>query len=484
MRRLTRLAPVLALALLTGCAVGPGYHRPEVDIPPQHRGAPADTVAPSLADSATRSIADLQWFDAFQDTTLKGLIGQALAGNHDLRIAAARVTQARAQAGIVASALWPWFGLQGSAQRQQISEDVIDRPGDQITNYFDAGAAVSWEVDVFGRIRRETWAARAEARAAEYDRRGVVQSLVAEVAAQYFTLRELDERLIVARATLESRRGTLDLFTKRYKGGVASRLETSQAEADLRATAAAIPNLERQIAITENAIQVLLGRSPGPVPREPLVPSTPEPRPVPAGLPSQLLERRPDVCAAEERLRAANDRVGAATAQYFPTISLTGFLGGQTRDLSSLTNPGAAAWSLAGGILQPLFQGGRIRKLNQAARADWEATAETYLVTAQRSFQETADALVTVVKLREAVVEQERRVDALSVGLRLAKSRYEGGLSSYLEVLDADRQLYAGANDLAGARGDLQRSYVQLYRALGGGWDADVTPAAGGAAAE
>jgi len=205
---------------------------------------------------------------------------------------------------------------------------------------------------------------------------------------------------------------------------------------------------------------------------------------VPPGLPSQLLERRPDVCAAEERLRAANDRVGAAMAQYFPTVSLTGFLGGQTRELSSLTNPGAAAWSLAGGILQPLFQGGRIRKLNQAARAEWEATAETYLATAQRSFQETADALVTVVKLREAVVEQERRVDALSVGLRLAKSRYEGGLSSYLEVLDADRQLYAGANDLAGARGDLQRSYVQLYRALGGGWDADSAPAAGGAAAE
>jgi multidrug efflux system outer membrane protein len=205
---------------------------------------------------------------------------------------------------------------------------------------------------------------------------------------------------------------------------------------------------------------------------------------VPAGLPSQLLERRPDVCAAEERLRAANDRVGAAMAQYFPTVSLTGFLGGQTRELSNLMDPGAAAWSLVGGILQPLFQGGRIRKLNQAARADWEATAEAYLATAQRSFQETADALVTVVKLREAVVEQERRVDALSVGLRLAKARYEGGLSSYLEVLDADRQLYAGANDLAGARGDLQRSYVQLYRALGGGWDADVAPAAGGAAAE
>ena len=483
MRRMTIAAALLLT--LAGCAVGPRYRRPDLEVPAAHRAAPVDSASAAVAAAdSLASIADLAWFEVFEDTTLRALVREALAANHDLRIAAARVQQARASAGIAGSPLWPWVGLQGGATRQQLSKDLLELPDGQIRNVFEAGAAVSWEIDLFGRIRREKEAAVAEALAAEYDRRGVVQSLVAEVAATYFSLRELDARLEIARGTFETRRGTLELFTRRYRGGVASRLETSQAEADMQATAAAIPDLERQIAITENALSVLLGRNPGRIARPPLGERRMrDPSTIPAGLPSQLLERRPDVAAAEERLRASNARVGAAFAQYFPTIDLTGFLGAQSRELSNLTTADAAIWSVGGGLFQPVFQGGRIRNVNKAAKADWEASVEIYLLTAQRSFQEVADALVTVEKLRQVESELVKRVAALEEGARLSKMRYDGGLSSYLEVLDADRQLFDGANALAGARGNLARAYVQVYRALGGGWDAD-RPAAEPAATE
>jgi multidrug efflux system outer membrane protein len=331
----------------------------------------------------------------------------------------------------------------------------------------------AWEVDVFGRVRREKEAAVAEELAAEYDWRGVMIALVSEVAQEFVTIRELDMRLVIAHATLESRRATLKLFTQRKTGGVASRLETSQAEGDLQDVAAVIPDLERRLAIEENSMSVLLGRNPGPISRDSLFNIAAIPPAVPAGLPSQLLERRPDVMAAEERLRAANARTGEATALYFPNISLSGFLGGTSLELANLTKPGAAAWSVGGDLFQPLFQGGRIRGINRTAQAEWDASREQYFAAAQQSFRDVADALVSLEKLQERVARLGDRVVALEDGVRLSKVRYEGGLSSYLEVLDADRQYFAGANDLAGARGDLWRAYVDLYRALGGGWPAE-----------
>ena len=471
MRPLARLAAPLALAVLAGCAVGPGYHRPEIAAPPRHRDAPPQTD--SLA-----SFADLAWWQAMPDTTLQSLVREALANNHDLRIAVARVEAARASSGIAGAPLWPWLSAGASGSHLERSEYFGVR--DPIpTNNFQYGGSVSWELDVFGRVRRQKEAAVAEEAAAEYDQRGVAMSLVAEVARQFIQLRELDMRLEIAHRTLDSREATLKLFTRRHTGGVASGLEISQAKGDLQDVASVIPNLERQVAMTENSLSALLGRNPGPIVRDTLLDLRLSPPQVPSGLPSQLLERRPDVMAAEERLRAANARVGVATALYFPSIDLSAFLGGMKLELPDGSTSNPSAWSVGGSLFQPLFQAGRIRNVNRAARAEYDASREQYLGAAQNSFREVADALVTVGKTREQVGHLDLRVAALAEGSRLAKVRYDGGLSSYLEVLDADRQLFAGENDLAGARGNLWRAYVELYRTLGGGWTvpADSTTA-------
>jgi multidrug efflux system outer membrane protein len=403
------------------------------------------------------------------DTTLHQLVDEALVNNHDLRIAVDRVEAARANSGIAGAPLWPWLSAGLSGTHLDRSEYFSLRDPIPVNN-FQYGGSVSWEVDLFGRVRREKEAAVAEELGTEYDQRGVAMSLVSEVARQFILLRELDMRLGIAHRTLDSRQATLKLFTRRHLGGVASGLEISQAKGDLQDVASVIPNLERQIAMTENSISALLGRNPGPIVRDTLFNLTVSPPQVPVGLPSQLLERRPDVMAAEQRLRAANARVGVATALYFPSINLSAFLGGMKLELPDGSTSNPTAWSAGGSLFQPLFQANRIRNVNRAARAEYDASREQYLGAAQNSFREVADALVTVGKTKDQVEHLDLRVAALADGSRLAKVRYDGGLSSYLEVLDADRQLFAGENDLAGARGNLWRAYVELYRALGGGW--------------
>jgi len=445
--------------------VGPNYHRPEVPIPDQHRFLEGPAEA--------ESIADLPWWEITRDPELVALIREAIAKNLDLRVATARVEEARAVAGIARSFLLPTIGVSAGYGAQQVSR-LAQPPqageGDKTYQNWDAGFALSWEIDLFGRLRREKQAAFASYLATEEGRRGVLITLVADVASTYLRLRELDQQLDIAHRTVAANDETVAFYEKRLKGGVSNRLEVDQAVANRARTATAIPDIERQIALTENALSLLLGRVPGPIGRgvaleeQHLLPA------VPAGLPAALLERRPDVVAAEQLLVAANANVGAAKALFFPTLSLTGLLGGVSQELGDLAKGDAAVWKLSPGLLQPLFQGGRIRRNYDAAKARFEQAVAQYQRAALNGYREVADALVSVQKLRAQRSEIEKGVEALRDAARLSRARYDTGLSSYLEILIADQYLFEQEILLAQTRGAELRAVVQLYRALGGGW--------------
>ncbi len=459
------LAGAALTLLLAGCTVGPGYQRPELAAPENHRTLTTAAEAESLAD--------LPWWEVFQDPVLHELINEALASNYDLRIAAARVEEARARAGVAKSFLYPELNLTagyGVNEASLTTDPPQATSGDRRYENVNASFVLSWEIDLFGRLRRQNESAMAVFLATDEARQGVVLTLVADVATSYFALRTLDLDLEIARRTLELNDETVKLYRDRLVGGVSNKLEVNQAIATRARTAAAIPELERQIAAQENLLSLLLGRNPGPIPRGTALTDQYLQPVVPAGLPSALLDRRPDVRQAEQLLVSANADVGAAKALFYPTISLTGLFGGASSDLTNLADRQSQVWSIGAGLFQPLFQAGRIRRNYEAAQAAFEQALAQYMKTAQNAFREVADSLVAIDKLQLVRVEQETGVAALQEASDLARARYDQGLSSYFEVLLADEQLFAAELDLAKTRYGQLDAVVQLYRALGGGW--------------
>ena len=460
----TAFAIIVAL-LLSGCTLGPDYLRPKILIPDNHRGV--------VGAPAAESLADLPWWELFRDPVLQELTREALQHNFDLRIAAARVEQARAQIGITRSFLFPQVNFSANGSVEQVSR-ASDPPqsfgADRTFRNLLLGFGLAWELDIFGRIQRETEAATAVFLATEQAQRAVLITLVADVAQSYFILRELDLELEISQRTLKVNDDTVEFYRRRLTGGVSNRLELDQAIANRSRTASTIPELERQIAIQENQINLLLGRNPGPIPRGTVLTEQYYPPNIPAGLPSALLERRPDIKGAEDLLVAANADIGAAKALFFPNFSLTSSLGSATRDLSNIADRRAAIWSVAGGVLQPVFQGWRFFYNYEASKFRFEQAVAEYQRAAQNGFREVADALVTVEKLRDVRAELEASVQALGNAARLSRLRYDTGLANYLEILIADQQLFDQELLLARARGAQLNAVVQLYRTLGGGW--------------
>jgi outer membrane protein, multidrug efflux system len=452
MRRLLALS-LLTLALF-GCTVGPDYVRPKVDAPSTWR----------FEDKQARDLANTRWWEQFQDPVLDELILIALAESKNVGIAAARVEEFVGRYGAIRANQFPQV-----AGNALVSREQVNVPQEILTNTFRLLGAASWEIDLFGRLRRSTEAARADLLSSEEARRAVVLSLVSSVAASYVNLRDLDQQLEIARATLGSRAETLHLFERRFEGGVISELDLQEARADYENVAAQIPRIEIQIAQQEDALSVLLGRNPYAIPRGRPIDRLVLPG-VPAGLPSDLLERRPDIRQAEQDLVAANARIGVAKAQYFPVISLTGFLGLETADLSNLSKASLRTWGLAVPMSVPIFTAGGIAGQVHAAEAQQRQALLSYQQTIQTAFQEVNDALIDQRKSREQLAAQGREVFAQRERGRLARLRYNEGLVSYLEVLDADRNLFSAELAYTQTEGLLFTALVNLYQAMGGGW--------------
>ena len=460
-----RLALLSAALLLAGCAVGPDYKRPEVQVPPEFRGQSPDVPA------SERSIADLAWWEVFQDEVLQELLRTALAANYDLRIAAARVLDARAQVTINRSFQFPDVTGNASAAYTRIFGDLA--PSQFKSTFSPVGTLdLAWELDLWGRLRRATEAARGDLLATEDARQFVMSTLISDVATAYFQLRELDLELEISRRTLASRQGSLRLVQRRYEGGVAALIDVRQAEVLLYTAAETIPDVERRIGQTENLISLLLGRHPGSVLRgrstaEELALAPPN---VPAGLPSSLLERRPDVRQAENQLAAATARIGVAKANYFPRVVLTGAAGaGGIRIDGSWFGP-QGILAIAPQLTLPIFNMGRVGAGVDSAEAQALGALIFYEETVQQAFREVADALIEHSKRREFRIQQGLLVDSLRDAARLANIRYRGGVTSYLEVLDTERQLFDAELGLAQSQRDELLALVRLYRALGGGW--------------
>jgi multidrug efflux system outer membrane protein len=464
-----RLWPILLSAVLvSACAVGPNYKRPTVPVPSQFRDTGPDQPA------GPESLADLKWFDLFKDDVLKQLVSTALEQNFDLRAAAARVLQARALLGVSRSDQFPTVDVTGDfvASRTSSVGSIIFIPrGTNLdVSYTQAGFRLGWELDVWGRLRRLTEAARAEYLASEDARRGVITTLVSDVTASYFALRQFDLELEIGRKTRAAAEDGLRLTRVRHDQGAATGLDIRQAEQLLYTATAQIASTERDIAQTENALSLLMGRGPGEIPRGRDLEDFKAPPQVPPGLPSALLERRPDIRQAEQTLIAANARIGAARAQYFPQISLTGLLGGQSRALSELFIGPARNWNFTSSVTMPIFNAGRIRSTVRFIEAQRSEALVSYEKTIQNAFREVSDALIGYRKTAEQRGQQELLVQALQETERLSTIRYRGGLESYLQVLDAQRNLFQGELVVARLRQAELASIVELYRALGGGW--------------
>ena len=458
-----RLGSILIAASLAGCAIGPNYRRPALSTPEQFYGQ-AGAAQPG-------SLSDLPWWEIFGDPVLRPMVEEALRNGFDARIVAARVEEARARFGIAEAAFYPQVGYQGQVARQQASG--YQAAGGRAVDNWTVNAGASWELDIWGRIRRLNESAKAQYLATEEARRGVRLSLVSDVATAYFDLRSLDEQLAIARSSRAAFQDTYDLFNRRLEGGAASALETARAAASLATVSAQIPLLEGQIVAKENQIDLLLGRGPGVVRRDSsgaLQPSAPG---IPSGLPSALLLRRPDLREAEQRLIAANANVGVAKAAFLPTLSLTGLFGGLSPELSDLVTKGKT-WSVGGGLLGPIFQGGRLRNQYRATVAQWEQAKLQYEQRVTNALGEVSTSLVALQKLAEAEQEQARAVAADQEAVRLATLRYTAGRSAYFEVLDAMQQLLSGENVLARTHRDRLVALVQFYKALGGGWQAEA----------
>jgi len=453
------------ILFVVSCAVGPDYKRPPVNTPDSFRGT---------ADTSTNSLADLPWWQVFHDETLQTLIRTALTNNYDLRIAVTRVEQARALAAQARSQFFPQVDYAGFAGRGKNVANNMPSPTGTGGTIFGADVNASWEIDLWGRIRRLNESARAQYLATEEARRDVMISLIGQMAQDYFQLLALDRQLEIAKQSTNSFGQSLKIFTERLQGGVASKLETSSAEALMDSAAATIPELEQQIAMQENLISVLLGQNPAAILHGNVALEKQLPPDVPAGLPSNLLERRPDIREAEQQLRSANAQVGVARANFFPQLNLTGLFGAASSDLSEFTAGENIAWSIAAGLTGPLFHGGQLRAQYAQAWAARDQSALQYQAAVLNAFLEISDALISREKLGAARVHQTQAVAAYQEAVKVSMQRYRLGNSSYYEVLQEQQQLFPAENSLVQIQLNQLLAVVQLYRALGGGWQTNA----------
>ena len=460
MRRFFLLS-LIALSL-GGCTVGPDYVRPAVDTPPSWR----------ITDAEAKDAANATWWGQFNDPVLDSLVRTALRENLDLQIAAARVDEFAGRYGFVRADLFPQAGANAAAGRQRFTEETgnTNAPGTNFTlGNYSATLGATWEPDVWGRIRRATEAARADLVGSEEGRRAVILSLVGSVAGSYVNLRGLDRQLEIAKETAMSRGESLALFKLRFEGGFTSEVEYVQVKSQYEEAMATVPAFEKAITRQENALSVLLGRNPGPIPRGKTIDQLTLP-PIPAGLPSGLLARRPDILLAEQNLIAANARIGVAKAAYYPAIGLTGFLGSSSTDLSNLFTGPARVWSYSAPVSLPIFTAGKIAGDVRASEAIRRQALAGYRKAIQTAFREVDDALVDQARTREQLAAQTSQVEALRKYLELAQLRFDNGYASYLEVLDAQRSLFNAQLSRTQNQGVLFQAMIDLYKAMGGGW--------------
>jgi multidrug efflux system outer membrane protein len=464
-RRLGRIGLACIVAAgLAGCVLGPDYQRPQVPLPTAWHG--------DMTNAA--DVANTAWWQGFGDTHLGALIQEALEANRDLRIAAYRVEEYDSRLEVTSSQDYPQANYAIGGQRIHRSQEIPElmRIGAPVAyNQFNVGVNVSWEIDLWGRVKRANEAARAQLLSTEAARRAVMLSVVSGVATSYVELLGLDQQLMLARQTLKDRHDEVDLLTKKYKGGSATKLSVQKADALVAETEALIPDIERQITVLEDALSVLVGRNPGPIARGSIEHFTLPP--VPQGVPSDVLLRRPDVQAAEQTLVAANANIGLAKTEYFPTISMTGMLGLASDDLRWLGAKTARTGELDRNIVGTIFNAGRVEGDVRQAEAVHKEMLETYLKTVQTALQEVEDSLAFRAKSVERVSAYNRRLKALQDVSRLSRMRFEGGEATYLEVLDADRDVFEAQSQLAQGRRDEFLALVAVYKAMGGGWMAE-----------
>ena len=451
----------VATCLLSGCVVGPAYVKPTIDAPPAYRFAQDSQEAPSDVDTTG-------WWRDFGDPELDALVTEGMRSNHDLRIATLRVDEFAARVIAARSAGLPQIGYGSSLSRQTLS-------GTNLGESYSALLSASWEIDLWGRIRREDEAARANLLATDAARIGVGLTVTAAIVSGYITLLDLDRRLQIAESTVEGRRRNVEVFQMRLDGGVVSDFEMMQVTAEYETAVAAVPDLKRAIDLQENALSLLLGRNPGPIKRGVTLENLSVPK-VPAGIPSDLIERRPDILQSEQQLVAANAMVGVARALYFPRLSLTGSAGGVSSELDDLFSGPARSWSFVGQLLGPIFSGGAIDSANRQADARRDQAVVSYGKTVQDAFRDVEDALASLNANRLLVASYQRRVQSLERAVGLSQERYDNGYADYLEVLDTERSLFSARLTLTAVQGDSLRNLTDLYRALGGDWTQEAAP--------
>lgn len=464
MKRFIRFClPMAAVMTLSACAVGPDYKRPEIDEPEKR----------SISAKESQSLADLPWWNVFKDQVLADLIKTGLDENKDIRIASERVEEAKAQFGFTKADLFPKIDAKASAGTTEPTDKGYALPGEVMgdrSEVYSLSANLSWEIDMFGRLRRATEAQKAVLLSTEDAKKAIMISVVANVASAYFEMRDIDNRLEVAKRTLESRLSSSKLIKTRFEGGVAAKIDYYQAEAEVYRTKTIISDLEKQMRIKENELSFLIGKNPRPIMRgkvlkdQQLVPQ------IPAGLPSALIERRPDILQSEQELVAANAKIGESKAMLFPRISLTGGYGYVSSDLGELTESPASNWNIAGNLVQPIFEAGKNLRRVEVSEAQQRQALLKYEKTIQQAFREVEDSLVSYQKTGERSQAQTGNVNSNREVLKLAESRYIGGVSSYLEVLDAQRSLFNSELEESQSVRDHLVSLVTLYKSLGGGW--------------
>ncbi|HET8922254.1 MAG TPA: efflux transporter outer membrane subunit [Candidatus Acidoferrum sp.] len=468
------------LISMGACSVGPNYKRPAVTVPTAYRaatasGAPTTEAAPSSSSPApsgtspAASLGDEKWWEVFQDKELQGLIRTALKNNYDVRIAATRVLQAQAQLRITRADQLPTLSAGGNVNSVRNSQNGPIPSFEFTQGQLTASAA--WNVDFWGRYRRATESARATLLANQWAQKEVMATLVADLASSYFQLRELDLELEISKSTLGSRQDSLELTKTLEEHGINSLLDVRQSEQLVYTAAAEVPDFERQIQQQENAISILLGNNPGDIPRGLKLTEQPHAPEVPVGLPSSLLERRPDIREAEANLIAANAQIGVARAAYFPQISLTGSAGYQSTTLTNLFTGPAGIWNLVGSFTQPIFEGGRLKGNVRLAEAQHEQLLLTYQQSIQGAFRDVSNALVAYRKFREFRIQQEHLVESAQDAARLSETRFKAGTTDYLEVLTNETNSFSAELTLAQAQANELNALVQLYLALGGGWE-------------
>lgn len=451
---------LILLAMIASCKVGPKYHQPVVDSP--------DLFRFDSTSAAADTVLNLNWWELFQDKDLKTLIDTALVYNQDVLIAASRIEEARAILGYTKADQWPAVGYDGSAGRSQINLPSMG-VSDPFNN-FQGMATLAWELDFWGKYRRANEAARAELLASEFGKQAIQVGLISEVASTYFILLDFDARLEISKKTLESRKESLRIISERYDKGIVPEIDLNQAEIQEAIAAASVPYYERQVAQVENALSVLIGMNPGPIVRTGTLRNQVIPPYVPSGIPSAILERRPDVNQAEQYVVAQNARIGVAVAMRFPSISLTGMFGAASDDLGDLLSNESIIWSVSGGILGPIFQFGKNKRRVDIERQRMYQDSMYYTRTVLQAFREVEDALVEVMTLNQESTARERQMKAAQNAAMLSKQRYDGGVTSYLEVLDSDRSQFDAELAASQTYQQYLNAYVFLYKALGGGW--------------